>query len=415
MAFILDDDDDGLLKTGLVAATGECMGKRKKHAATGASSPSAFQGQTDNGAEQLFTGFSFPDLPNHVIPALVEKRTVETVRLLANSVKPPLQPTGNICSHQVRSSPTAEKGLFATKKLQTGDLIFSERPLIVTMSRFTDKTPADLEQCLQVLWMRLPDEQGMALATLHHSPNPPLPLQDIISLNGWGFDPHPGAAYHTGIFPTYARCNHSCAPNAMARFNHVTFAIELRAVRAVAPREELFVSYVDVLDARATRDQALRNNYGFACRCRICVYSGTGTGVGVEPDMTKCAESDARRVSIRSRSGLMEKYRAWRDDPSSFSSPPTEIISAAITSVVTCTREGLEPFAWQDFQVLYMCYGVLGDEKNFKKWRTAFRDCFLVNVGVTPEYDIACREIQDPNRWTDWAVWKTTQGTKDSE
>jgi SET and MYND domain-containing protein len=103
--------------------------------------------------------------------------------------------------------------------------------------------------------MRLPDEQGVVLATLHHSPNPPLPLQDIVSLNGWGFDPHPGAAYHTGIFPTYARCNHSCAPNAMARFNHGTFAIEVRAVRAIAPGEELFVSYVDVLDDHATRNR----------------------------------------------------------------------------------------------------------------------------------------------------------------
>src|SRR5258706_2685698 len=379
------------------------MGKRKKHAAAGASSPSAFQSHIDDGAEQLFTGFTFPDLPNHVIPALVEKRTVETVRSLAHSIKPPLRPTGKICPYQVRSSTTAGEGLFATKKLQTGDLIFSERPLIVTMSRFTDKTPADLERCLQVLWMRLPDEQGMVLATLHHSPNPPLPLQDIVSINGWGFDPHPGAAYHTGISPTYARCNHSCAPNAMARFDHVRFAIEVRAVRAVAPGEELFVSYVDVLDGRTTRDQALRKDYGFACRCRICGY-----GAGAEPDMTKCAESDARRVGIRSRGSLMEKYRAWRDDPSSFASPPTKIISAAIASVVTCTREGLEPFAWQDLQVLYMCYGVLGDEKNFKKWRTAVLGLFLVEVGTTPKDDIAWREDEGPQRWEELGVWEKT-------
>jgi len=379
------------------------MGKRKKHAAAGAASPSASQGQIDDGAEQLFTGFTFPDLPNHVIPALVEKRTVETIRSLADRIKPPLKPTGNMTPYQVRSSPTAGKGLFAAKKLQTGDLIFSERPLIVTMSRFTDKTPADLEQCLQVLWMRLPDEQGVVLATLHHSPNPPLPLQDIVSLNGWGFDPYPGAAYHTGIFPTYARCNHSCVPNAMARFDHTTFAIEVRAVRAVALGDELFVSYVDVLDGLATRDRVLRENYGFACGCRICV------------DGTKCVESDTRRAGIRSRSSLMEKYRAWRDDPLAFASPPAAIISAAIASVVNCTREGLEPFAWQDLQVLYMCYGVLGDEKNFKKWRAAFRDCFLANVGITPEYDVACQETEDPTRWKDWAVWKRTHGIKDSE
>lgn len=385
------------------------MGRRKKHAAAGgsssASSASASQGQIDDGAEQLFTGFTFLDLPDHVIPALVEKRTVETVRTLAAFVKPPLKPTGSTSSCHVRSSLTAGKGLFATRKLRTGDLIFSERPLIVTMSHFTDKTPADLEQCLQVLWMRLPDEQGRALATLHHSPNPPLPLQDIVSLNGWGFDPHPGAAYHTGIFPTYARCNHSCAPNAMARFNHTTFAIEVRAVRGVAPGEELLVSYTNVLDNRATRNLALKKNYGFECRCRVCA----------EPSTTKCAESDARRTSIQSRENLMEKFKAWRNNSSSFASPPTEIISAAIASVVAYTREGLEPFSWQDLQVLYMCYGVLGDEKNFKKWRTAFRDCFLVNVGTTPEYDIACRETEDPTRWKDWAVWKTTHGVQESE
>jgi hypothetical protein len=364
------------------------MGKRKKH-------PNTSQPQIDDGAEQLFTGFTFPDLPNHVIPALIEKRTVETVRSLAAGVKPPLKPTGSPPC-QIHSSPTAGKGLFATRKLQTGGLIFSERPLIVSMSRFTDKTAADLEQCLQVLWMRLPDEQGVVLATLHHSPNPPHPLQDIVSLNGWGFDPHPGAEYHTGIFPTYARCNHSCAPNAMARFNQATFAIEVRAVRAVKPGEELFVSYVNVLEDRATRNRTLKEKYGFECQCRVCG----------EPDATKCAESDVRRAGIQSRSNTMERYKAWRNGPSSFPSPPTEIISAAIASVVACTREGLEPFSWQDLQVLYMCYGVLGDEKNFERWRTAFRDCFLLNVGITPEYDVACREIEDPTRWKDWAVWK---------
>ena len=191
----------------------------------------------------------------------------------------------------------------------------------------------------------------------------------------------------------------------MARFNHVTFAIEVRAVRGVAPGEELFVSYVDVLDDRATRNLMLKKNYGFECRCRVCA----------EPTATKCAESDARRAGIHSRGNLMERYRAWRNDPSSFASPPSGIISAAIASVVAYTREGLEPFSWQDLQVLYMCYGVLGDEKNFKKWRTAFRDCFLVNVGVTPEYDVACRETEDPTRWKDWAVWKTTHGIQESE
>jgi len=72
----------------------------------------------------------------------------------------------------------------------------------------------------------------------------------------------------------HSHLNHACSPNVSVRHLDTRTAlarITVRALRAIAPGEELCVTYVDpALPLRARRD-ALRA-WGFGvCRCERCV------------------------------------------------------------------------------------------------------------------------------------------------
>ncbi|ETS64179.1 hypothetical protein PaG_01416 [Moesziomyces aphidis] len=82
-----------------------------------------------------------------------------------------------------------------------------------------------------------------------------------------------------------AMLNHSCAPNAAVVFPFGGAAksgqqnwsdgedakvMQLVALRAIEPGEELLISYVDVADAYEQRRSALKKRYCFECRCELC-------------------------------------------------------------------------------------------------------------------------------------------------
>ncbi|PCH35105.1 hypothetical protein WOLCODRAFT_106983 [Wolfiporia cocos MD-104 SS10] len=61
-----------------------------------------------------------------------------------------------------------------------------------------------------------------------------------------------------------------------------------RALREIAPGEELCVNYIDLLATRDERRGVLQQHFGFTCICSVCTSEG------------EClAESDRRRATLR--------------------------------------------------------------------------------------------------------------------
>jgi hypothetical protein len=87
---------------------------------------------SDAPSDLLVTGFTFPDNPEHTIPALVLKHTKEKVQQLATTSSSPTTVEAPDIPYKVAKSTTAGHGLFAARALKTGDLILSERPIMVT-------------------------------------------------------------------------------------------------------------------------------------------------------------------------------------------------------------------------------------------------------------------------------------------
>lgn len=276
--------------------------------------------------------------------------------------------------------------------------------------------PADKEQTesyLQILFARLPHDHQVLFSNLDNckSAYEAGPHLGRLRTNGFTFSPYPDSSPHAGIFPTFSRCNHSCGPNALAHFNYTTWAIELRATRAIKIGEEISISYVDVLQASLERRVQLATTYGFTCSCKWCTLPNA-----------KQIESNSRRDEIakrqRSRStrigeqAVSSEFLTWRNSQKFDSA--TEVINSSISNIVAATKEGLEPFTWMDTMTLYKVYAVLGEEKSFRRWRAAFRDILLANIGVTSELAAANEELADPTKSKEWNLWTQNHMLKQS-
>lgn len=80
-----------------------------------------------------------------------------------------------------------------------------------------------------------------------------------------------------GVFPSAARFNHSCSPNAHQSFDEHG-CVTVDTVRLVRKGEELTIPYVDTRLPREERRAKLRKNFAFECACARCVEEDAEKG-----------------------------------------------------------------------------------------------------------------------------------------
>lgn len=103
----------------------------------------------------------------------------------------------------------------------------------------------------------------------------------------------------SGLFPEFARINHSCVPNAYSAWNEIIGQQTVHAGRDIQAGEQIFISYLGRTGAFLTRDernQTLRGRWGFDCVCAHCVDSDSvdilrGQMAALEQDLAKLSET----------------------------------------------------------------------------------------------------------------------------
>jgi len=93
-----------------------------------------------------------------------------------------------------------------------------------------------------------------------------------------------------GLYRLQSAANHSCVPNAQVEFRDGDYRLSMVATRAIAPGEEIEISYLDecqLAHSRHTRAKYLRENYLFDCACERCLRE-----LEAQPDETSEEESD---------------------------------------------------------------------------------------------------------------------------
>ena len=194
------------------------------------------------------------------------------------------------------------KGAFASRDIQRGDLILSEKPIFSVPNNAPEpRRHIFIEAAVR----KLSPTHLNEYLSLHNSHNKCScsfrPLPGIFSTNGFGVSDSEGPA--GGICLRASRFNHSCSPNARFSFNSNTGDLRIYAVGTIPRGEEIFVGYIDHSllgkplygSPRRLRQAALHTHLHFTCECSACSLSEA------EAEM-----SDARRHRINA---ILESFR----------------------------------------------------------------------------------------------------------
>ncbi|KAF8993761.1 hypothetical protein BDQ17DRAFT_1367852 [Cyathus striatus] len=152
-------------------------------------------------------------------------------------------------------------GIFATRALNTGDLIIAERPLLVCINgsgiRELREVQNDKEAHNDIAEaiFQLVDEKWR--------------LVGIMSTNAYSENFNvPGIVRTTRNH--CSRINHSCCPNVTMIFDIPSFSVQFRAARPISEGEEITYAYAGVERAYVNRSAMLKP-YGITCRCPPCL------------------------------------------------------------------------------------------------------------------------------------------------
>ncbi|KAL0952330.1 hypothetical protein HGRIS_006610 [Hohenbuehelia grisea] len=273
-----------------------------------------------------------------------------------------------------RVAPTPNKGLgvFATRAIRLGELIVSERPLIISPAGmdlatdcpddFTDEqvkqaSLAQREKMMEVLvHTRMHPERREAYLALcnSHLHDGSGPLMGIMRTNGFGVDIEADKGIwgtYSGVFDHLSRVNHSCSPNTIRTWRDESLSMQLFATRDIAKDEEITCEYCDLLEPASARQKVLAP-YDVVCTCNACRFPGV---------------SDLRRKEIKDfKPPALSEIFPWAMNPAL---PDDHLLKPLLRCAELIRQEGLEAAEQKDVSILLpmlMCYVVLGDEAKAK-------------------------------------------------
>ena len=179
------------------------------------------------------------------------------------------------------------KGAFASRDIQRGDLILSEKPIF----RIPTNAPYRLKYTsIEAAVRNLSPTHLDHFLSLPNSHTEcscfPDPSLGILGTNLFSLTDD-----DSGIVLRASRFNHSCSPNARYSFNSNTGELRIYALGTIPLGEEIFVAYISSRGLygtpRRSRQAALRARYHFTCACSVCSLSEAESKM-----------SDARRVKV---------------------------------------------------------------------------------------------------------------------
>lgn len=219
--------------------------------------------------------------------------------------------------YKLSTSPMAGVGVLARTMLPQRAAIMSEKPLLECLTLGSDALVwSQMSDWIRrVGLMNAADEE--ALLRLDDETKSSLPPLTSRSLDRIGEDtrvlqrvratffqhafpfapPKATAPIMLRLFNHICYLNHSCDPNAVVNWHVETGEMEVRATRIIDAGEEVCVAYIDTLQGRAARWQAL----GFNCVCSSCNLSEERDHIVADLARSRLNEQVALLSAFKSR------------------------------------------------------------------------------------------------------------------
>lgn len=267
---------------------------------------------------------------------------------------------------EVRDIPGKGKGLVAKRRIKKGRIIMLDSPALVVSSKLPLlASSSEGLQLLSTAVEALPKADRDRVYALDKSMGG-AGVDDILKTNSFACQYHDGGVGegYMCLFPSVSRINHACRPNAYARFAPRTLLMEIKALRDIAPGEEISISYGTINKLHAERQKLYKEGWSFTCTCDMCTA-----------DSYAIAGSDQRRTRF---SQLREKLNAVTAE----TYDAQQIIAWEKEVIELSDKEGYEVLIAEEFERMAYVYQGLGKLKEARSWAQKAKDNVLAWIAT---------------------------------
>ncbi|KAF2829467.1 SET domain-containing protein [Ophiobolus disseminans] len=258
----------------------------------------------------------------------------------------------------VRAIPGKGFGLTTSQRIPKGSPILLDAPRIIASAAF----PAHVQHGQGALLFkraleRLPDADRQVVLSLDKSLGGSA-IEDIMKTNAFACQLHDGGAEdaYMCLFPSVARINHACRPNAHARFIPHTLLMEVKALQDIPAGAEISISYGRVDLKFSERQKLYKEGWNFTCTCAMCTASD-----GVRKT------SDTRRARFAQLSKMLDSVTGETYDAQQIVAWEQEVMEIS-------GQEGLDVLLAPDYERLSYVYAGHGMRRDAKVWAEKARD-----------------------------------------
>jgi hypothetical protein len=279
----------------------------------------------------------------------------------------------------VKSIPGKGFGLITTLPIPRGATILLDAPRIIASAQFPSRVShATGTSLFAAALSRLSATDQLLVTSLDKSLGGS-PIEDIMKTNAFACQLHDAGqddAYMC-LFPSVARINHACRPNAHARFVPKTLLMEIKALADIPAGDEIAISYGRIDLKHAERQALYRHGWNFSCSCTLCTSSPYVIG-----------GSDQRRARFAHLREKLENLTPETYDAQQIVAWEKEVISLS-------AKEGLDILLATDYERLAYVYAGLGIRGEARRWAERARESLVEWVGVEGGDDRDIRRVEE--------------------
>jgi hypothetical protein len=280
---------------------------------------------------------------------------------------------------EMRSIPGKGNGLITTASIKKGERILLDSAHIVVSAQFPAQvTRSQGESLFSAVLDQLPTKDRKSVMSLDMSLGNK-GIENIMKTNSFACqlaDGDVGDGYIC-LFPSIARINHACRPNAHPRFIPKTLMMEVKALRDIEVGEEISISYGNIDMKHAERQQLYKDGWNFTCTCSLCTVSPY-----------EIAGSDQRRARFAQIRKMLENLTAETYDAQQIVAWEKEVMEIS-------AKEGLDILLAADYERLAYVYAGHGMVRDARLWAEKAKESLLEWVAVDGGPEAGVRRVDE--------------------